>query len=424
MAALSDLLRAVIGVAGVLAIALLCSENRRSVDWRLVVGGLVFQCLLAALFLVVPGTAAVFGWLASFFVAIADYTRAGTRFVFGPLLGDPAALEGVFGSGRGLVFAFHVLPTIIFFSALASVLYYFGILQRVVWAFAWLTRRFMRVSGPESLATAAEVFLGQTEAPLMIKPYIPRLSRAELFVIMTGGMATIAGSVMVAYIQILGGSDPAAQKSAARALLCASFMAAPAALVVARILVPQNEPADSQVDVPRDRLGENFLDALANGATEGLRLALNVGAMLIVFIAFAALVNGTLALLHPALSLQAMLGWLFAPLAWLIGVPFPEILPVGQLLGQKLVLNEFVAYLDLAQMKDASTLSPRSTFLATFALCGFANFSSIGIQLGGIGGISPEQRPRIAALGFRALLGGTLATLLTASLAGAFHRFL
>ncbi|MGI8603086.1 MAG: NupC/NupG family nucleoside CNT transporter [Verrucomicrobiales bacterium] len=418
---LIDLLRGLLGVAGLLAIALACSENRRAIDWRIVGGGLSLQLLLGLLFLVVPGGAAVFGLLADFFVAVTGFTREGTEFLFGKVLGNPAELEKRFGAGFGLVFAFHVLPTIIFFSALCSVLYYLGVLQRVVWAFAWVTQRFMRLSGAESLATAAEIFLGQTESPLLIKPYVSRLTRSELFALMTGGMATIAGGVLVAYIQILGGTDPAQQAAFARVLLCASFMAAPAGLVIAKILVPQTLAIDENLFVPKEKLGANFLDALANGTSEGLKLALNVGAMLIAFIAFAAMINAGLSRLHPDLSLDSIFGWLFAPVAWLIGVESNDVLGIGRLLGKKLVFNEFVAYLDLGLMKSEGTLSAKSVFLATFALCGFANFASIGIQLGGTGNLAPEQRPTMAALGFRALLGGTLATLLTAALAGLLY---
>jgi CNT family concentrative nucleoside transporter len=421
--ALVDVFRGLLGVAGILGVAFAFSENRRAIDWRIVAGGLCFQLLLAAVVLVVPGGSGLFGLLADFFVAVTAFTQNGTEFLFGKVLGNPVELEKRFGEGAGMVFALHVLPTIIFFSALCSVLYYFGILQRVVWLFAWVTKRFMRLSGAESLAAAAEIFLGQTESPLMIKPYVARLTRSELFALMTGGMATIAGGVLVAYIQILGGTDPVRQAAVARVLLCASFMAAPASLVIAKLLVPQTEPVDESLFVPRERLGANFLDALATGTAEGLKLAANVGAMLIAFIAFAALVNAGLAKIHPAFTLDSLFGWAFAPVAWLIGIEQTDVLAVGRLMGKKLVFNEFVAYLDLGGLQQQHLISKKSIYLATFALCGFANFSSIGIQLGGTGNIAPGQRPHIAALGFRALLGGTLATLLTASLAGLFYRW-
>ncbi len=417
-----DIFRALIGLTGLLGLAFLLSENRRAVDWRLVGGGVGLQWLLGVLFLAVPGADRLFNGLAKFFVWITDFSAEGARFVFGPLA-DFSSVEGAFGVGQGFVFAFQVLPTIVFFSALCSMLYYCGILQRVVFAFAWVTRRFMRLSGAESLAAAAEVFLGQTESPLMIKPYLPSLTRSELFALMTGGMATIAGGVMLSYIAILGGADQAARESYAKFLLCASFMAAPASLAIAKILVPQTETVDESLHVPTGTIGANFLDALAAGTTEGLKLAANVGAMLIAFIAFASLMNAGLHAIHPAVTLDSLFGWAFAPLAWLIGVENADIRAVGQLLGKKVVFNEFVAYLDLGKLKEAGSLSPKSIYLATFALCGFANFASIGIQLGGTGAMAPNQRPTIAALGLKSVLGGLLATLMNAAVAGALWSF-
>ena len=417
-----DIFRALIGLTGLLGLAFLLSENRRAVDWRLVGGGVGLQWLLGVLFLAVPGADRLFNGLAKFFVWITDFSAEGARFVFGPLA-DFSSMQGAFGVGQGFVFAFQVLPTIVFFSALCSMLYYCGILQRVVFAFAWVTRRFMRLSGAESLAAAAEVFLGQTESPLMIKPYLPSLTRSELFALMTGGMATIAGGVMLSYIAILGGADQAARESYAKFLLCASFMAAPASLAIAKILVPQTETVDESLHVPTGTIGANFLDALAAGTTEGLKLAANVGAMLIAFIAFASLMNAGLHAIHPAVTLDSLFGWAFAPLAWLIGVENADIRAVGQLLGKKVVFNEFVAYLDLGKLKEAGSLSPKSIYLATFALCGFANFASIGIQLGGTGAMAPNQRPTIAALGLKSVLGGLLATLMNAAVAGALWSF-
>lgn len=417
-----DIFRALIGLTGLLGLAFLLSENRRAVDWRLVGGGVGLQWLLGVLFLAVPGADRLFNGLAKFFVWITDFSAEGARFVFGPLA-DFSSVQGAFGVGQGFVFAFQVLPTIVFFSALCSMLYYCGILQRVVFAFAWVTRRFMRLSGAESLAAAAEVFLGQTESPLMIKPYLPSLTRSELFALMTGGMATIAGGVMLSYIAILGGADQAARESYAKFLLCASFMAAPASLAIAKILVPQTETVDETLHVPTGTIGANFLDALAAGTTEGLKLAANVGAMLIAFIAFASLMNAGLHAIHPAVTLDSLFGWAFAPLAWLIGVENADIRAVGQLLGKKVVFNEFVAYLDLGKLKEAGSLSPKSIYLATFALCGFANFASIGIQLGGTGAMAPNQRPTIAALGLKSVLGGLLATLMNAAVAGALWSF-
>ncbi len=415
---LTDLLRALLGIACLLGLCALLSENRKAINWRLVAGGMSLQLILALLFLVVPGGSQAFDALASFFVWITGFTRDGAGFVFGPL-GDQEATGGL-----GFVFAFQVLPTIIFFSAVCSVLYYWGVLQAVVWAFAWVTGKFMKLSGAESLAAAASVFLGQTESPLMVKPYLAKMTRSEIFALMTSGMGTIAGGVLVAYILILGGEDPVQRRAFAKFLLCASFMAAPASLVVAKILVPESGTPDAALHVPRDREGANFLDALANGTSDGLKLALNVGAMLIAFIAFAALVNAGLSKLHPVLSLDSLFGWAFAPLAWLIGVDGPDVTKVGSLLGTKVVLNEFVAYSNLGKLKEAGGLSAKSVFLATFALCGFANFSSIGIQLGGTGSLAPNQRPTLAALGFKAVLGGTVTTLITATLAGALYSWI
>ncbi|WP_052573358.1 nucleoside transporter C-terminal domain-containing protein [Haloferula sp. BvORR071] len=419
---LIDIARAILGLAVLIALGVAFSENRRAIDWKLVGGGLLLQLILALLFLVVPGGNWIFDQLAAFFIWVTDFSQEGAKFVFGPLA-DPASLGPVFGGGKAVVFACYVLPTIIFFSALCSLLYYCGILQKVVWAFAWVTKRFMKLSGAESLAAAAEIFLGQTESPLMIKPYIDRMNRSEIFALMTGGMATIAGGVLLAYIGFLGGNDPAQKIAFAKFLLCGSFMAAPASLVVAKLLIPQTEQIDDSLHVPKDKLGANLLDALANGTSEGLKLAANVGAMLIAFIAFAALVNGCLAKIHPNLSLDILLGYLFAPVAWIIGVETADISKVGSLIGTKLVFTEFLAYEQLGKLKAASGLAPKSIFLATFALCGFANFASIGIQLGGTGSIAPGQRPTIAALGFKAVLAGTMATLMTATLAGAMYHW-
>lgn len=420
---LIDLLRALLGIACLIGLCTLLSENRKAINWKLVGGGMTLQLLLALLFLVVPGGSQAFDALARFFVWITGFSKDGATFVFGPLA-DPAAERGL-----GFIFAFQVLPTIIFFSALCSLLYYWGVLQKLVWVFAWVTRKFMKLSGAESLAAAASVFLGQTESPLMVKPYIEKMTRSEIFALMTSGMGTIAGGVLVAYIMILGGTDPVQQQAFAKFLLCASFMAAPASLVVAKILIPETGTPENSLQVPRERLGANFLDALANGTSDGLKLALNIGAMLIAFIAFAALVNAGLSILHPTLTLDWLLGWAFSPFAWLIGVPAADVREIGSLLGSKVVFNEFVAYTQLGELKaagladPAKALDPKSIFLATFALCGFANFSSIGIQLGGTGSLAPNQRPTLAALGFKAVLGGTVTTLITATLAGALYAW-
>ncbi|MDF1756262.1 MAG: nucleoside transporter C-terminal domain-containing protein [Verrucomicrobiales bacterium] len=420
-------LRGLIGVAILLGICFLLSNGRKSINWRVVGGGIVLQMLLAFAILKTDLGIGV-EWISSGFVKLLGFSDVGARFMFGDLI--DASKYG---------FAFKVLPTIIFVSALTSVLYFLGILQWIVFGFAWVMKRIMGLSGAESLATAANVFVGQTEAPLVVKPYVLGMTRSELMALMTGGMATIAGSVFGIYIATLGNGDPETEIQVARQLLTASFMNAPGALLVAKMLVPEREQFNEDLFVPRDKQGSNLLEALANGTTEGLKLALNVAAMLIVFVAVIALVNaifgwfgglfdGALNELISSLSggvfstltLQSLVGFAFSPLAWVIGVSPGDLLQIGQLLGTKMVTNEFVAYLELGGMKDAGALSPKSIFLATFALCGFANFSSIGIQIGGIGALAPERRADLARLGFKAMIGGTLASLLSASIAGMF----
>lgn len=417
--------RGFIGIVVLLGICLLLSTNRKAINWRLIIGGIILQLTIAVLILKTP-FALVITWLSGAFIKLVGFTEAGSGMLFGELLD-----AGKFG------LAFKVLPTIIFVSALTSVLYYFGILQRIVFGFAWIMKRLMRLSGAESLAAAANVFIGQTEAPLVVRPYIAKMTRSELMALMTGGMATIAGSVFLIYVEMVSGGDEALKLEVGRQLLTASMMNAPAALLIAKLLVPETEEIDEKIEVPRDKQGVNVLDALANGTTEGLKLMLNVGAMLLVFFAVIAMVNwgfgwvgglgsGWLNNMIASLSggvfetfsLQAVIGFVFAPLGWVIGGESGDILQLGQLLGTKMVATEFVAYQELGEM--TSTLSPKSVFLATFALCGFANFGSIGIQLGGIGALAPERRSELAKLGFKAMIGGTLASLLTASIAGMF----
>ena len=417
--------RGLIGIVVLLGICLLLSTNRKAINWRLIIGGIILQLMIAVLILKTP-FAVVITWLSGAFIKLVGFTEAGSGMLFGGLLD-----AGKFGLG------FKVLPTIIFVSALTSVLYYFGILQRIVFGFAWIMKRLMRLSGAESLAAAANVFIGQTEAPLVVKRYIGRMTRSELMALMTGGMATIAGSVFLIYVEMVSGGDEALKLEVGRQLLTASMMNAPAALLIAKLLVPETEEIDEKIEVPRDKQGVNVLDALANGTTEGLKLMLNVGAMLLVFFAVIAMVNwgfgwvgglggGWLNSMIATLSggvfetfsLQAVIGFVFAPLGWVIGGESGDILQLGQLLGTKMVATEFVAYQELGEM--TSSLSPKSVFLATFALCGFANFGSIGIQLGGIGALAPERRSTLAKLGFKAMIGGTLASLLTASIAGMF----
>jgi len=433
---LESILRGLLGLVFLLGLCVLLSQDRRAIHWRLVAGGVLLQLLLAVLLLATPVAAAAEA-VSAVFVKVIGFSDAGATFMFGELI-----------DAKTYGFAFKVLPTILFVAALTSLLYYFGVLQRVVYAFAWVMQRLMRLSGAESLATAANVFVGQTEAPLVVRPYVAGMTRSELMALMTGGMATIAGSVFGLYVFTLGGDDLETQVAVARQLLTASMMNAPAALVVAKILVPERDDFEEDLLIPRERAGSNALDALAKGTTEGLKLALNVAAMLIVFVALIALLNGAFSWIggiggqegesgwldrlvgfasggvFEGLTMEAILGFLFAPLALAIGTEWGDALRLGQLLGTRMVANEFVAYLQLGGLQEAAELSPRSVFLATFALCGFANFSSIGIQIGGIGALAPERRSELASLGLRAMIGGTLASLLTASIAGMFYHIL
>ena len=439
------ILRALLGVVCLLGLLYLCSTDRKAINWRLIGGGLLLQLILAITFFGAPGvTNTILEPVAAFFVRITDFSMDGAQLVFGKLVDIPT-MERVLGPDSGFIFAFRVLPTIIFFSALTSALYYLGILQRIVFVFAWVMKRMMKLSGAESLAVAGEVFLGQTESALLVKPYLPKMTRSEIAAMMVGGMGTIAGGVMAAYIAKLGGTSDAERIKFGTWLLCASLMNAPACIVAAKMLVPESEPINEDLTVPREKTGANFFDALAAGTTEGLHLALNVGAMLVSFVAFAALMNwilGGLGSVIPvgggwalndwigvtsgnvfnSLSLQSIFGSLMTPIAWLMGVESADLLRAGQLLGTKLALNEYVAYDQLGSFKQDGLMSPRTIFLCTFALCGFANLGSIGIQLGGMAVLAPEKRPVLAGLGIRALVGGTLASILTATIAGVFYQ--
>ncbi len=427
MELLENVIRGVIGIVSMIGICFLFSTNKKSIDWKLVASGIVLQILLAILMLKVPFVRNIFGGIVDGFVVMINSTIEASQFLFG----DLATQGGAYG------FAFSVLPTIVFFSALSSLLYYYGILQRVVYAFAWVMTRTMRLSGAESLAVAANVFIGQTEAPLVVKPYLEKMTKSEIMCLMTGGMATIAGGVFGAYLAMLGGTDPVAQQKFGLHLLTASIISAPAAIVTAKILFPETEPdkIDTNIKIPRQEAGSNFLDALSRGTTDGVRLAVNVGAMLLAFMAFIYLSNkflfwvGDFTQLNDfvssqsngafeGLSLQYLLGFIFAPIAWLIGVDAKDIMLIGQTLGEKTILNEFVAYFSLKNHIAAGLLSEKSTIIATYALCGFANFASIGIQIGGIGGLAPGQRKTLTEFGVKSLIGGTIATLLTGAVAG------
>jgi len=420
--------RGLLGILVFIGLAVAFSENRRAIDWRLVLTGLALQLIFAALVIYAPPVRFVIESIGSGFVKLLDFTNEGTRFVFGSLVDQ---------SKHGVVFGFMVLPSVIFFSALTSILYYLGVLQKVVFAFAWIMSKTMKLSGAESLSTSGNIFVGQTEAPLLIKPYLDRLTRSEVLAVMVGGMATIAGGVMIAYITFLGGSDPAQQALFATHLITASVISAPAALVVSKILVPQTESVERDLSIPREKVGANLLDATCLGTTDGLRLAVNIGGMLIVFTALVALVNYILATwigaptglntwvasvtggTYQTFSLEFLLGLLFAPIAWLIGIDSGHLLVSGQLLGTRTVLNEFISYMQLGEMKSAGTfIDKRSIVILTYALCGFANIVSIGIQVGGIGALAPSQRSTLAKLGVKALIGGNLACFMTACVAG------
>jgi concentrative nucleoside transporter, CNT family len=420
--------RGLLGIVAFLGIALLFSSNRRAVPWRLVLVGMVLQIVFGLLVLRVDAVRVAVDAVGNFFVKILDFNTAGAEFLFGSLI----TRKDTFG----FLFAFNVLPTIIFFSALTSLLFYLGILQRIVFVFAWIMTKTMNLSGAESLSASANIFLGQTEAPLLIRPYLSTMTRSELMAVMVGGFATIAGAVMVAYIGMLGGTDPALRLLFAKHLITASVMSAPAALLTAKILEPQTEEFNRNLDVPREKIGANALEAIANGTTDGLRLAINVGAMLLVFTAMIAFLNWILSAglggwtglndwiasstagRYTEFSLQYIFGIIFAPLAWLMGIDYGHLTVAGQIIGEKTVLNEFYAYGTLAKVKDAGVLPDvRAQIILTYALCGFSNFASVGIQVGGLGALAPNQRPLLAKIGMKALLGGSIACFLTACVA-------
>lgn len=425
---LENIGRGLIGIAFLVGVCYLFSNNRKAIDWKLVITGILLQIVFAVLVLYVDIFRLMIDGLSNFFVAIIDCTNAGSEFLFGKLATD---------TSYGAIFAFKILPTIVFFSALSSLLYYLGILQKIVYGLAWIMSRTMRLSGSESLNAAGNIFLGQTESPLLIKPFLSGMTKSELLCVMVGGMATIAGGVLTAYIGFLGGDDKAQQIEFAKHLLSASIMSAPAAIVAAKMLFPQmHKDINRKLELNKEKIGKNALEAVAMGTTDGLKLAVNVGAMLIVFTAFMYMfnlflmnfgswihVNERIATYthnqYDGLSLTFLFGYLFSPVAWLIGVPSSDLLSVGQLIGEKTVLNEFYAYKTLGEMKFGGALTDqKSIIIATYALCGFSNFASIGIQIGGIGALAPNQRTALSQLGLRALLGGTIACLFTAAIAG------
>ena len=439
----SSLWRGLVGMVSLIFIAFLFSSNRRAINWKTVGIGLALQLIIAIGVLKISFIQSIFEAIGNVFINILEYTQAGSKFLFEGLVVDMDTF--------GFIFAFQVLPTIIFFSALTSVLFYLGIIQKVVRALAWLLSKVLKISGAESLSVAGNIFLGQTEAPLLIKAYLEKMNKSEILLVMIGGMATVAGAVLAAYIGFLGGDDPLLRLTFAKHLLAASVMAAPGAIVISKILYPQTEIVNTDAKVSSEKIGSNLLDSIANGTTEGLKLAVNVGAMLLVFVAMIALVNGILGGIasfdgftieslniawhftslnevianhtpYNKLSLEFVLGYLFAPLMWLIGVSREDMMLMGQLLGIKLAASEFVGYIQLADLKDVTSVLhlkyEKSIIMATYMLCGFANFASIGIQIGGIGSLAPGQRKQLSKFGMKALIGGTIASLISATIAG------
>lgn len=425
---ITSLWRGILGMVSLLVVAYLFSSNKKGINWKTVGAGLTAQLLIAIGVLKVPFVQAIFEFVGSIFTNILDYTAAGSEFLFGGLMNSES---------YGFIFVFQILPTIIFFSALTSLLFYLGIIQIIVKGLAWLLTKLLHISGAESLSVAGNIFLGQTEAPLMIKAYLERMNRSEILLVMIGGMATVAGGVLAAYIGFLGGNDPELRLHFAKHLLAASVMAAPGAIVISKILYPQTEKVNTDVHVSQEKIGSNILDAIANGTTEGLKLAANVAAMLLVFVAIIAMLNGMLGWIgdvtnlndwmvantpYQKFTLEAILGTIFAPLMWLIGVAKEDIMLMGQLLGVKLAASEFVGYIQLAELKNVANVTHftynKSVIMATYMLCGFANFASIGIQIGGIGSLAPGQRKTLSEFGMKALIGGSIASLLSATIAG------
>ena len=426
---MQSVLRGLLGLFVLLTIAIAFSTDRKNIAWKTVGIGLLIQLTLAIGILRIGWIQSIFEAMGELFVSILDFTNAGSIFLFGDLMNVDS---------YGFIFVFQILPTIVFFAALTSLLFYLGVIQVVVKFLALGVTKVLKISGAESLSVIGNIFLGQTEAPLMIKAYLERMNKSEILLVMIGGMATVAGGVLAAYIGFLGGNDPVMRLEFAKHLLAASVMAAPGAIVIAKILYPQTESINNEVSVSIDNIGSNALDAISNGTVEGIKLATTIGGMLLVFVALIAMCNGILGwvgdwttlndwvaanTIYDGFSLEAILGFLFAPLMWIMGVPTPDIMPMGQLLGIKLAASEFVGYIQLAELKDPVNMVhlqyQKSIIMATYMLCGFANFASIGIQIGGIGSLAPGQRKVLSQFGVRALIGGTLASLISAVIAGA-----
>jgi len=424
---IESLLRGLLGVASLLLIAFSFSRNRKGIDWKLVGKGLGIQIIFAILILKVPFISTGFEFVGKIFAKIISFTQDGTMFLFSSF--ETGIIESPL-----MNFVVMILPTVIFFSALTSLFYYWGVLPRIVYGFAWIMKKIMRLSGPESVAAAGNIFLGQTESPLLVKPYLDKMTMSEMLCLMSGGMATIAGGVLAAYIGFLGGDDPVQQIMFAKHLLAASVMSAPAAIVAAKMLLPEEEKFETKLEVSKADMGANALEAISKGTTDGLRLAVNVGAMLLVFIGLMSMANFILLKVgdwttlniwianhtqYDNLSFNMILGYIGAPIAWLMGVCKEDMFLVGQLLGEKTVLNEFIGYMSLVEMKSAGAfVEQKSIIIATYVLCGFANFASIGIQIGGIGALAPKRRGDLSKLGILALIAGTLASLFTAVIVG------
>jgi concentrative nucleoside transporter, CNT family len=425
---LSSLLRGLLGMLALLFLAYLLSKNKKEIAWKTVGLALLVQVIIAVGVLKIDWVKGVFETLGGFFINVLKYTGEGVKMLLGDL-GDV--------NQYGFIFLFQALPVIIFFSALTSILYYFGIIQKVVGFLAWGLTKLLKISGPESLSVAGNIFLGQTEAPLMIKGYLEKMNRSELFLVMVGGMATVAGSVLGAYIGFLGGNDPVQRLEFAKSLLAASVMAAPGSVAIAKIIYPQTEEIQPDINISSSKIGSNFLSAISIGTGEGIKMAVNVGAMLLVFFALIAMMSGMLSsiggviglnawiaenTIYSTFSIEFILGYLFAPLMWLIGVAKEDMALMGQLIGIKLVASEFVGYTQLVSLKDSVSAIhltyQKSVVMATYMLCGFANFASIGIQVGGIGIIAPKIRKTLTELGFKAMIAGTLVSLMSATIAG------
>ena len=425
----NKIFRGILGLLSLIFLAFIFSKNKRNINWSLVTKGLLIQLFLALMILKVPIIQNVFEWISAIFVTVLQFSKQGALFLFGETL--------VNSNEFGAIFAFQILPTIIFFSALTSLLFYLGILQKIVYFFALLMKKTLKLSGAESLSAAGNIFLGQTESPLLVKPYIEKMTSSELLCLMSGGMATIAGGVLAAYIGFLGGSDPEQQLFFAKHLLTASVMSAPAAVVLSKILLPETEKINEDMSISNEKLGCNSFEAISIGTSQGIRLAINVGAMILVFIAFISMINyflndfigsktnlnNTINELtngqYNGLTLEFLLGYILAPITWLMGVCKEDMVLVGQLLGEKTILNEFVAYISLAELKESGKFfQEKSIIISTYILCGFANFLSIGIQIGGIGSLAPGRTSDLSKLGILALIAGTLASLLTAVIVG------